>query len=184
MKTLRIILNDQLSHEIVSLREIDADNDVILFCEAREEYQNVKHHQKKIAFLISAMRHFALELEEKGFQVVYVKLEDHKNSGKIEEEIVRIYQEFQCEKSIICWPYDYRVLKKLKKIEKVANLEIKEDERFLASKLEFNKWVENRKELRMEFFYREMRKKYKILMQADKPIGILILIIANFLKKN
>ena len=171
MKTLRIILNDQLSHEIVSLREIDADNDVILFCEAREEYQNVKHHQKKIAFLISAMRHFALELEEKGFQVVYVKLEDHKNSGKIEEEIVRIYQEFQCEKSIICWPYDYRVLKKLKKIEKVANLEIKEDERFLASKLEFNKWVENRKELRMEFFYREMRKKYKILMQADKPIG-------------
>ena len=73
MQKLRLILWDQLSHNISSLQDVDKSNDVILFCEAHSELTYVKHHQKKLAFLLSAQRHFANELTEQGFKVEYIK---------------------------------------------------------------------------------------------------------------
>jgi len=46
-----------------------------------------------------------------------------------------------------------------------------EDDRFLASHAEFEAWAAGRKELRMEYFYREMRRKTGLLMEGDKPAG-------------
>ena len=67
MKKIRLILGDQLSHSISSLGGCDKLNDIILICEVIEEASYVKHHKKKIAFLFSAMRHFANELTELGY---------------------------------------------------------------------------------------------------------------------
>ena len=67
MSTLRLILADQLSHSLASLQDCEADNDWLLMAEVREEASYVKHHKKKIAFLFSAMRHFANELIAQGF---------------------------------------------------------------------------------------------------------------------
>ena len=80
MKTLRFILGDQLSQNISSLRDCDKSNDIILMCEVMAEATYVKHHKKKIAFLFSAMRHFAEELEAQGHHVRYIKLDDEHNS--------------------------------------------------------------------------------------------------------
>ncbi len=63
MTTLRILLNNHLNHNISSLAGI-TKNDIIFFVEAKDQYTNPKHHQKKIAFLLSAMRCFAYELEQ------------------------------------------------------------------------------------------------------------------------
>ena len=41
----------------------------------------------------------------------------------------------------------------------------------LASADEFSTWANGKKQLRMEFFYREMRRKYNVLLDDDKPIG-------------
>ena len=81
MPALRLILSDQLSHSIAALQDIDAGSDTILICEVIEEATYVRHHPKKIAFLFSAMRHFADELRGKGCDVRYVKLGDADNSG-------------------------------------------------------------------------------------------------------
>ena len=62
MSTLRLILGDQLSDSISSLDGCDSSRDIILMCEVWNEATYVKHHKKKIAFLFSAMRHFAEEL--------------------------------------------------------------------------------------------------------------------------
>ncbi len=70
MKSLRLILGDQLSMDISSLQECDKDTDIILMCEVWDETTYVKHHKKKIAFLFSAMRHFAQDLTEKGYRVL------------------------------------------------------------------------------------------------------------------
>ena len=51
MKTLRIILGDQLSQSISSLHCYHPDTDLILMCEVWKEATYVKHHKKKIAFL-------------------------------------------------------------------------------------------------------------------------------------
>jgi deoxyribodipyrimidine photolyase-related protein len=75
MKTLRIILGDQLSESIAALRSVDKDNDTVMICEVIEEATYVPHHPKKIAFLFSAMRHFAKYLQDNGINVRYIKLD-------------------------------------------------------------------------------------------------------------
>jgi len=67
---LRLILGDQLSLSTSSLSDVASD-DLILMCEVRQEATYVKHHKKKIAFVFSAMRHFARELRDRGLQVRY-----------------------------------------------------------------------------------------------------------------
>jgi len=81
MSSLRLILGDQLSHSISSLVDCDTSQDVILMCEVWDEATYVKHHKKKIAFLFSAMRHFAGALKKQGYKVEYTKLNDFDNSG-------------------------------------------------------------------------------------------------------
>ena len=76
MKVLRLILGDQLSQDISSLKGCNKSDDIILMCEVWNEATYVKHHKKKITFLFSAMRHFAKELNESGYKVSYTKIED------------------------------------------------------------------------------------------------------------
>lgn len=46
-----------------------------------------------------------------------------------------------------------------------------EDDRFIATAAEFAAWAEGSKDLRMEWFYREMRRKTGLLMDGDRPVG-------------
>ena len=90
MRSLRLILGDQLSHSISSLRDFDSSKDIILMCEVMAEVIYVKHHKKKIAFLFSAMRHFAGELEQRGYRIEYTRLDDMDNSGSLTGEVQRL----------------------------------------------------------------------------------------------
>lgn len=173
MKALRLILGDQLSESISSLEGYDADNDMILMCEVRNEATYVKHHKKKIAFLFSAMRHFARNLENSGHRVQYTKLDDPDNAGSFQGEVHRVLQHHPFERIIVTHPGEYRVLADIRGWENHFGIkvEIREDHRFLSSPDDFASWAQDRKQLRMEYFYREMRKKYDILMQDGNPIG-------------
>ena len=44
------------------------------------------------------------------------------------------------------------------------------DARFICSKLDFAHWASGRKQLRMEYFYRDMRRKTGLLMQDGEPV--------------
>ena len=50
-------------------------------------------------------------------------------------------------------------------------VEILPDTRFVATHAEFADWAKGRKQLRMEYFYREMRRKTGLLMDGDQPVG-------------
>lgn len=173
MSTLRLVFHDQLDHNIASLAGCDKKADTILMVEARDEFTHVKHHQKKIAFILSAMRHFAAELQVKKYNLLYVKLDDSENTGTLPQEIKKAIQQLKPQKFVTTWPADHRILTYLNELAHEVNcdFEIREDDRFLASRRDFQKWAENRKEFRMEYFYREMRLKHDILMNAGKPIG-------------
>jgi deoxyribodipyrimidine photolyase-related protein len=145
-----------------------------MFCEVMEEASYAPHHPKKIAFLFSAMRHFAAELEAKGINVRYVKLDDAKNTGSFTSEVQRAFVELKPEKIIVTEASEYRVLKMMRSWQELLGIpvEILPDTRFLATHAEFSVWAKGKKQLRMEFFYREMRKKYSILIDPDgKPTG-------------
>lgn len=173
-KILRFIFGDQLSFELDIIKEADKENDIFLMCENIEEASYVNHHPKKIAFIFSAMRHFARELEGQGFTVDYVKLDDAKNQKSFDAQLQFALQEYQIKQVIVTQPSEIRVMNKIKQWQQNLKipLEVKFDNRYLCSIAAFHKWARNRKELRLEFFYREMRKEYNILLdEKKKPIG-------------
>jgi deoxyribodipyrimidine photolyase-related protein len=173
MSTLRLILGDQLSPEISSLDGFEVSKDTILMCEIWNEATYVKHHKKKIAFLFSAMRHFAEELKASGYNVEYVKLNDKDNTGFFKTEVERTIKKYKFDHIVVTHPGEYRVLKDMQSWEQDLGIpvKIKSDDRFLCTTEEFAKWAKDRKQLRLENFYREMRKKYSILMNGSDPVG-------------
>jgi len=173
MKTLRLILSDQLSHDISCLKGCNKKEDIILMCEVWSEATYVKHHKKKIAFLFSAMRHFAKELQESGYKVLYTKLEDEQNTGSFRSEITRALKQQKLDHIVVTYPSEYRVLEDIKgwAANFKISVEIRTDDRFLCSPEDFALWAKGRKQSRMEYFYREMRKKYNVLMKGDEPEG-------------
>ena len=169
MATLHLILANQLSESIASLQELDKKSDTVMFCEVMGEATYVPHHPKKIVFLFSAMRHFATELKAKGINVRYVKLDDAKNTGSFTSEVQRAFVELKPKKIIVTEASEYRVLEMMRSWHKLLGIpvQILLDTRFLATHDEFASWAKDKKQLRMEFFYREMRKKYSILIEPD-----------------
>jgi deoxyribodipyrimidine photolyase-related protein len=171
--TLRLILGDQLSLSISSLRDADPERDVIMLAEVREEATYVKHHKKKIIFLFSAMRHFAEGLRQQGFQVAYTTLDDPHNTHSLFGEVERRIRDFRPQHVVVTEAGEYRLAQAMQGWEKALGLpvEIREDNRFLCSHQTFCDWAQGRRELVMEYFYREMRKSTGLLMEKGKPAG-------------
>lgn len=170
---LRVVLGDQLSTSISCLNDTDLANDWVLMAEVHEEATYVKHHVKKIAFIFSAMRHFAESLRESGHQVIYRKFDCEGNQGSLFGEVQRLLTLQRFDRVVVTEPGEYRLLSEMQGWQERLGVpvEIRDDSRFLSSPEDFAQWASDRKELRMEFFYREMRKKYSILMEGNKPVG-------------
>ena len=172
MSCLRLILGDQLSHSLSSLQDIK-QGDVVLMAEVAEEGGYVNHHQKKIAFIFSAMRHFAEELRGRDIDVIYTKFDDPENTGSLGGEVRRAIKRLASMRLILTEPGEFRLKKEFSTWESAFGLpvEMRADTRFLTSTEAFSTWAKGRKSLRMEFFYREARRQHQILMNGDDPEG-------------
>ncbi|MEP4034212.1 cryptochrome/photolyase family protein [Roseibium polysiphoniae] len=173
VRNLILILGDQLTPAISSLRGAGKDHDRILMAEVAEEATYVRHHKKKIAFVFSAMRHFAEELAEAGWTVDYVQLGDADNSGSLKGEVARAVKRLKPSSVSVTEPGEYRLLADFKgwDTELGVPVDIRPDGRFLCSRSEFEGWADGRKRFLMEDFYRHMRVKTGLLMDGDKPAG-------------
>ena len=173
MTVLRLILGDQLSHQIASLRDIHIDTDIVLMAEVGAEVTYVKHHKRKIAFLFAAMRHFADELRRAGTTVIYRHFDDPDNGGSLESEVKQVIAARQISKLVVTMPGEYRLMEIMKSWQSTLGIavELREDDRFLCSLDKFATWADGRRQLRMDFFYRDMRRDYDILMDGSEPIG-------------
>lgn len=166
MTTLRIVLGDQLSRDLSSLRGYTA-GDIVLMMEVAEEATYVKHHKQKLTLVFSAMRHFAEELRRDGFTVDYVRLDDPANTGSFTSEVERAIARHRPSHIAVTEPGEWRVLEMMKG----WGAEILGDDRFFASPATFAAWAKGRKQLRMEYFYRDMRRVSGLLMDGDAPAG-------------
>lgn len=166
MTCLVLILGDQLTPSVSSLRAADRETDVVLMAEVVAEATYVRHHKKKIALVLSAMRHFAAELRAAGWRVDYVRLDDPANTGNLRDEARRALARHGVSTVIATEPGEWRLM------EEMANwAQLLPDTRFLADRHGFARWAEGRKSLRMEHFYRLMRRKTGLLMEGDQPAG-------------
>ena len=166
---LILILGDQLTRDIAALREADKSRDIVVMAEVMDEGTYVHHHPKKITLILSAMRHFAKLLQEDGWTVSYTRLDDPDASTSIVGELMRRGQEHGTTGAIATTPGEWRLIQALENAP--LRMTILPDDRFIASQEEFDQWATGRKQLRMEYFYREMRRKTGLLMDGDKPVG-------------
>ncbi len=166
---LILVLGDQLTPGVAALRKGDKARDVVVMAEVAAEAGYVPHHPKKIAFLFAAMRKFADALRGQGWQVAYSRLDDEGNSGSIPGEILRRAEEFGAREVIATTPGEWRLIEALQ--EAALPVRLLPDDRFICTQAGFDAWAEGRKALRMEYFYREMRRKTGLLMEGDKPAG-------------
>jgi deoxyribodipyrimidine photolyase-related protein len=172
-RTLRFVLGDQLTHDLSSLCDIDPAQDVVLMVEVHDETTYVRHHKQKIAFLFSAMRHFAEELRERGITVDYVRLDAAENSGSFTGELRRALARHTPRGVIVTEPGEWRVEDMMRQWREELDvaITIRPDDRFVCSRDRFAAWAKDRKSYRMEFFYREMRRETGYLMDGDEPVG-------------
>ena len=167
-----LVLGDQLSVDLSSLQKVDKSRDVVFMCEVWNEATYVKHHKKKIGFLFSAMRHFAKSLTAEGWTVDYQVLEAEKDSS-FSSAVAQAVQRHAADRLIVTMPGEYRVWEEIRSWKSGLGIEVDivEDTRFICSSDEFKAWAKGKKQLRMEFFYRTMRKKMGVLIEYGKPTG-------------
>lgn len=172
-ETIVPLLGDQLSTGIASLRAADRSRTIVLMAEVMEEATYVRHHKRKIAFLFSAMRHFAEALSRDGWTVAYTRLEDPDNTGTLFGELQRAVARTRPAQVIVTEPGEWRLAEEMKLWSVKLGLPVKilEDDRFIASHAEFREWAKGRRQFRMEHFYRQMRVKTGYLMDGDEPAG-------------
>lgn len=173
MTRLIFILGDQLSPRISSLVGADKAMDAILLCEVMAEANYVGHHKQKLAFVFSAMRHFADELRAAGYQVLYTRIDDQDNAGSFSGELKRATEKVKPSSVCITEPGEWRVRAEIERWTSELNIdvEVRSDTRFLCSHDEFASWADGRKALTMEYFYRDMRRKTGLLMNGEGPAG-------------
>ncbi|WP_236188489.1 cryptochrome/photolyase family protein [Pseudomonas paraglycinae] len=169
-RRLCLVLGDQLSFDLASLQGLDAERDTVLLVEVMEEASHVPHHPQKIALIFSAMRHFAQALQDQGVRVEYIRLDDPENSGSVPGELHRWQALLQAEEVHVTECGDWRLEQSMK--ECGLPIHWHADTRFLCGREEFAAWAKGKKQLRMEFFYREMRRKSRLLLNGDgSPVG-------------
>ena len=167
---LRIVLGDQLSVSVPALADLNPARDVVLMAEVREECTYVPHHKKKLTLVLAAMRHFARALTSRGVRVRYVRLDDPANTQSLSGEVGRAVEDLRPHRVIVTEPGEYRVLAEMR--DWAGTPEILPDTRFVCSIADFRHWARGRGGLRMEFFYRDMRRRTGLLMTPDgEPEG-------------
>ncbi|NBR30658.1 MAG: cryptochrome/photolyase family protein [Sphingomonadaceae bacterium] len=173
MTILIPVLGDQLSLGVSSLQGVDPADARILMMEVAEETGYVRHHKRKIAFILSAMRHHAARLRDAGWQVDYIKLDDPDNQGSFSAELARAVQRHQPSRIRVTEAGEWRVRGDMARWQAALGIavEICPDTRFIAPPGFFANWAAGRKQLRMEYFYREMRRLTGLLMDGDQPAG-------------
>ena len=171
-RRLVIVLGDQLNHDSAAFDGFDAATDVVVMVESREESTHVWSHQARTALFLSAMRHFAVELHGKKIRFDYRKLDEQRDET-LQAGWLAAIERYQPESIVCVEPGDMRVWQALNVTAASAKLplDVRADRHFLCSREAFTKWAGTNKSLRMEFFYRNMRREHNVLMEGTEPLG-------------
>ncbi|MER3318691.1 MAG: cryptochrome/photolyase family protein [Allomuricauda sp.] len=172
MKTLRLILGDQLNLSHSWFNQLNDDN-LYLMAEMRQETDYVKHHIQKVVGFFRSMRNFANTLKDNGHNVIYYKIGDQNNPQNLPNLIEQTISEHKIKKFEYQLPDEYRLDKQLKEICESISIptETFDTEHFYTSRNELKNHFKGKKQLLMESFYRMMRKKHNILMVNNQPEG-------------
>lgn len=172
-RNLVLVLGDQLNADSHAFDDFDREHDVVWMAEVDEESTHVWTHKARIVMFLAGMRHFRDHLLKNDIQVNYRELDDHGNQTTLAAELAATVTRLQPERLILVEPGEWRVRDSLVRTAQQVNieLELRPDNHFFSTPEEFAKHAEGRKQLRLEYFYRELRRKHDILMDGKDPEG-------------
>ncbi|MGB3492085.1 MAG: cryptochrome/photolyase family protein [Elainellaceae cyanobacterium] len=161
------VLGDQLWADQAALKTCDDPSQArVLFIESAQYARQRPYHRQKLVLVWSAMRHFAEELRHAGWTVDYKIAED------FEAPLIQWIQDHGIDDLRLMQPSDRPFAQFLKTLDLSCDLTLVPNNHFLWSREEFQGWAKTRKSLLMETFYRQGRKQFQVLMEADdEPVG-------------
>ena len=173
VRNLVIVLGDQLDAQSSALQDFDPIQDVVWMAEVAEESTHVWSAKQRIAVFLSAMRHYAQDLQMQGLAMVYTHLNDAGNHGSLALELSQAITQLQPAGLVMTAPGDWRVLQNLRAVaaEHQLPLDLRDDTHFFCTVRDFTAHAKGRKQLRLEYWYRELRHKHGILMDGKDPVG-------------
>ena len=166
---LRLFLPDQLHVDMAHMRGACTKQDIIYMFELDDYFTRVKHHKKKIAFILACMRHFAHTLQNQGYQVRYLALDDAASPAHLSDALALMQQEHPQTPMVLTAPSEYADYACVQHFlqQNPLLVSVLDDDRVMCSIDAFSTWAGDKKQLRMEFFYRVMRKQHSILMAVS-----------------
>lgn len=172
VRNLVVVLGDQLDRTSTALADFDPARDRVWMAEVVGEAEHVWSHQARIAMFLAAMRHFRDDIAERGWPIVYRVLGEH-DHATLAEALCADIAALQPQRVVIVKPGEWRVERALRAVVDAAGVAWAErpDSHFHVAPDEFREWAEGKGELRMEFFYRWMRKRFDVLMEGAQPRG-------------
>jgi deoxyribodipyrimidine photolyase-related protein len=173
LRNLIVVLDDQLDLDASAFDGFDAGVDAVWMAEVDEESTRVWSSKPRAALFLTAMRHFALALQAAGRRLHYTRLDGAGNAGSLQAQLQADILRLGPARLVMTEPGDWRVLQAIKAVAEANGLplDIREDRHFFCSVREFTAHAKGRKSLRMEYFYREQRKRHGVLMLGDEPVG-------------
>ncbi len=173
VRHLVIVLGDQLDEKSSAFQDFDATQDVVWMAEVAEESTHVWSAKQRIAVFLSAMRHFAESVLARGLPLVYKKMDEPNNLGTLSGELGKAITQLKPAALVLTAPGDWRVLQSLRAVVKQHGLllDLRDDTHFFSTVREFSMHAQGRKQLRLEYWYRELRQKHGILMEGKAPEG-------------
>lgn len=173
LRHLVLVLGDQLDRDSTAFDGFDPAQDRVWMAEVAEESTHVWSSKQRIAIFLSAMRHFAAELRERGLPLSHTRLDDAGNTGTLAGELQRAIADLRPQDLILTAPGDWRLLQALRSVAAQAGLplEVRDDTHFFSTVRDFAAHAKGRKQLRLEYWYRELRQKHGVLMDGKQPVG-------------
>lgn len=172
-KTLRFIFGDQLNASHSWYKEENQTQYLYVIAELKQETDYVKHHIQKVVAFFAAMENFAAALQKTQLNVLHLTLDDTHNDACITSLLTRLARQYQCQHIQYQYPDEYRLKTQLQEFANSSdfNVSATDSEHFLLPFADISVHFNKDKHVKMEFFYRMMRKRFNILMQDNAPQG-------------
>jgi deoxyribodipyrimidine photolyase-related protein len=159
------VLGDQLNRGLAHLREADPAATRVLLVLSRGKLRSRRWHRQRAHLIVTAMRRFAVELEEAGFAVDWREAETFRHGFRahVDEHDPGTVRAME--------PANLAGRRLLEDL----GVELVRSDQFLCHYDDFAAWADQHERpdgsLVMEDFYRWQRRRLDVLMDGDEPTG-------------
>ncbi|WP_343598821.1 cryptochrome/photolyase family protein [Mycobacterium sp.] len=133
---------------------LDEADQPVLLVESRAVFERRRFHRRKAHLVLSALRHRAAELGE---QAVFLRTRTYR------EALARVHAEVS-----VCQPTSRAAEKFVRSLPSVRVLPARG---FATGRTTFEHWAQQQRQLKLETFYRDARRRLGVLMDGDQPAG-------------